>query len=143
MLNPRNYTQSPITVSMATAQPHAVIEGMHQGESTVMEGWVLKKRRKKMQGASEWTFTYSISFVLKPRRHRAGFARRYFVLSQSGILSYSFGPGLPARDHIVLPHAAITTSPGRKDIHVDSSNATFHIKCLSVQDFNSWMAAFR
>ena len=72
-----------------------------------------------------------------------GFARRYFVLNQSGVLSYSLGPGKPARDQIVLSRAAISTAPGRKDIHVDSNTATFHIKCLSMDDFNSWMAVIR
>ncbi|THU91620.1 oxysterol binding protein [Dendrothele bispora CBS 962.96] len=87
----------------------------------IQEGWVLKKRRKKMQG----------------------FARRYFVLQQSGTLSYSFEPGQPIRDQIFLPNAAISTATGRKDIHIDSNNATFHIKCLSTEDFNLWMVAFR
>ncbi|KAF9229520.1 hypothetical protein BS17DRAFT_688488 [Gyrodon lividus] len=87
----------------------------------ICEGWVLKKRRKKMQG----------------------FARRYFVLRRSGILSYSIDPKHPVRDQISLPHAALSTVVGRKDIHIDSSNATFHIKCLSTEDFNIWMAAFR
>lgn len=31
---------------------------------------------------------------------------------------------------------------GRKDIHIDS-NTTFHLKCLSADDFNKWMSAFR
>ncbi|KAI0348701.1 hypothetical protein BDW22DRAFT_1386317 [Trametopsis cervina] len=107
---------------MAVAQPQAVATGVsHSSDLVVLEGWVLKKRRKKMQG----------------------FARRYFVLRQSGILSYSYEPGQPPRDQILLHHAAITTSPGRKDIHVDSNKATFHIKCLSIQDFNNWMTAFR
>ncbi|KAK7463810.1 Oxysterol-binding protein 3 [Stygiomarasmius scandens] len=87
----------------------------------IQEGWVLKKRRKKMQG----------------------FARRYFLLQQSGVLSYSFEPGQPIRDQIYLPNAAISTAAGRKDIHIDSNNATFHIKCLSTDDFNLWMSAFR
>ncbi|GLB36356.1 putative pleckstrin homology domain containing protein [Lyophyllum shimeji] len=87
----------------------------------VCEGWVLKKRRKKMQG----------------------FARRYFTLHQSGILSYSFEPGQPVRDQVSLQHAAISTARGRKDIHVDSNTATFHLKCLSTDDFNTWMVAFR
>ncbi|KAJ3510724.1 hypothetical protein NLJ89_g4514 [Agrocybe chaxingu] len=72
-----------------------------------------------------------------------GFARRYFTLYQSGLLSYAFEPGQPIRDQVYLHNAAISTSPGRKDIHVDSNIATFHIKCLSTEDFNSWMAAFR
>ncbi|KAG5648139.1 hypothetical protein DXG03_006093 [Asterophora parasitica] len=93
----------------------------HVTPDVVCEGWVLKKRRKKMQG----------------------FARRYFTLHQQGILSYSFEPGHPIRDQISLHQAAITTAPGRKDIHVDSNTATFHMKCLGTDDFNMWMAAFR
>ncbi|KIJ68223.1 hypothetical protein HYDPIDRAFT_124463 [Hydnomerulius pinastri MD-312] len=90
-------------------------------QGVICEGWVLKKRRKKMQG----------------------FARRYFVLHQSGVLSYSIDPKHPVRDQISLPHAALSTAVGRKDIHIDSSNATFHIKCLSTEDFDTWMSAFR
>ncbi|KAG6911802.1 hypothetical protein DXG01_000049 [Tephrocybe rancida] len=93
----------------------------HVTTEIVCEGWVLKKRRKKMQG----------------------FARRYFTLYQSGILSYSFEPGQPVRDQVILHHAAITTAPGRRDIHIDSNTATFHIKCLSVDDFNMWILACR
>lgn len=72
-----------------------------------------------------------------------GFARRYFVLDQSGSLSYSIDPKRPIRDQIFLPHAALSTAVGRKDIHVDSSNATFHIKCLTADDFNTWLTAIR
>ncbi|KAL6304262.1 Oxysterol-binding protein-domain-containing protein [Sparassis latifolia] len=99
--------------SVATAGP---LDG-----DVVCAGWVLKKRRKKMQG----------------------FARRYFILHQSGLLSYSFEPGQQTRDQIQLKQAAISTSPGRKDIHIDSNNATFHIKCLSQPDFHMWIGAFR
>jgi len=72
-----------------------------------------------------------------------GFARRYFTLFQSGLLAYAFEPGQPIRDQVYLNNAAISTAPGRKDIHIDSNTATFHIKCLSTDDFNSWMTAFR
>lgn len=72
-----------------------------------------------------------------------GFARRYFTLYQSGVLAYSFEPGQPVRDQILLTNAAISTAPGRKDIHLDSETATFHIKCLSNEDFEGWMAVFR
>ncbi|KAF9454904.1 oxysterol binding protein [Macrolepiota fuliginosa MF-IS2] len=90
-------------------------------QAVMCEGWVLKKRRKKMQG----------------------FARRYFVLYHNGLLQYSFEPGQPIRDQISLQHAAISTAPGRKDIHIDSNTATFHIKCLSTKDFDTWMTALR
>ncbi|KAF5377565.1 hypothetical protein D9615_005220 [Tricholomella constricta] len=102
----------------------AILSAMHHVTTDVVcEGWVLKKRRKKMQVK--------------------GFARRHFTLHQSGILSYSFEPGQPVRDQVSLHHAAISTAPGRKDIHVDSNTATFHMKCLSTDDFDMWMAAFR
>ncbi|KAI0936144.1 hypothetical protein AcW1_000457 [Taiwanofungus camphoratus] len=91
------------------------------GGSIICQGWVLKKRRKKMQG----------------------FARRYFTLNQAGLFSYSFQPGQPSRDQVLLTQAAISTAPGRRDIHIDSGNATFHIKCLSTDDFNMWMTAIR
>ena len=76
-------------------------------------------------------------------QYNTGFARRYFILHQSGVLSYSFHPGEPPRDQLLLTQAAIATAPGRKDIHIDSSTATFHIKCLSGEDFDKWMSAFR
>ncbi|KAI9572777.1 Oxysterol-binding protein-domain-containing protein [Boletus coccyginus] len=93
----------------------------HLDQAIVCQGWLLKKRRKKMQG----------------------FARRYFVLYQSGALTYSLDPKCPVRDRIFLPHAALSTVVGRKDIHLDSSTATFHIRCPSPEDFNNWTFAFR
>ncbi|KAJ7630685.1 oxysterol binding protein [Roridomyces roridus] len=95
----------------------------------VMQGYVLKKRRKKMQG----------------------FARRWFILYNTGILEYSFDVGQPVRDQVSSHRAAISTAPGRKDIHIDSSSAdaqrehaqTWHLRCLSTDDFEQWMTAFR
>lgn len=115
--------------------------------SVIIEGWVLKKRRKRMQGSPVHSIRlHSIrlpSGLTLFYSFETGFARRYFVLHQSGLLSYSFQPGQPARDQIQLNQAAISSAPGRKDVHIDSSNATFHIKCLSTDDFNKWMYAFR
>jgi hypothetical protein len=104
----------------------------------VCEGWALKKRRKKMQGECHCLSRYQADTL-----ESVGFARRYFTLYHSGILSYSFEPGQRVRDQVSLHHAAISTAPGRKDIHVDTNTATFHIKCLSMEDFNLWMAGFR
>lgn len=115
-------------------------------QSTVMaqvivyEGWLLKKRRKKMQGRRMLVLRIDRSYELNGR---SGFARRYFTLYQSGLLSYSFEPGKPSRDQLSVPHAAVSTYPGRKDIHIDSVHATFHLKCLSSEDFNKWMIAIR
>lgn len=67
------------------------------------------------------------------------------MLYHTGMLVYSFEPGQPVRDQIDMNHAALASTPGtgRRDIHVDSNNATFHMKCLSEQDFVAWMAALR
>ncbi|KAH8835365.1 oxysterol binding protein [Flagelloscypha sp. PMI_526] len=89
--------------------------------NVIMHGWMLKKRRKKLQG----------------------FARRYFMLYQSGLLVYSFGPGQPIRDRMSLSQAAISTAVGRRDIHIDSNTGTFHVKCLTSEEFQDWMFAFR
>lgn len=117
----------------------AIMPQAGPSNAIVLQGWALKKRRKKMQGA----FHIASTQPELNRRCCTGFARRYFTLYHSGVLSYSFEPGQPSRDQILLPQAAISTAPGRKDIHIDSPNATFHIKCLSSEDFVQWMTAFR
>ncbi|CAE6477709.1 unnamed protein product [Rhizoctonia solani] len=85
------------------------------------KGWVLKKRRKKMQG----------------------YARRYFVLTNSGVLSYSFDPKSPTRDSILLRHASLSSSERRRDIHIDSGTSTFHIRALTQDDFDLWIGSCR
>ncbi|KAI9445412.1 Oxysterol-binding protein-domain-containing protein [Lactarius indigo] len=87
----------------------------------VHQGWVLKKRRKRMQG----------------------FARRYFILYQDGRLSYSFDLGKPTRDELSVSQAAITFAASSKDIHIDTATATFHIKCLNAEDYDTWKNALR
>ncbi|KAL1729778.1 Oxysterol-binding protein-domain-containing protein [Schizophyllum commune] len=114
-------TDIPSHTAVSASASVGLAANAASSQAVVHSGWVLKKRRKKMQG----------------------FARRYFTLYQSGILAYSFEPGQPIRDHIDLHHAAISSTPGRKDITLDSNTATFHIKCLSTDDFNQWMLAFR
>ncbi|KAH9898579.1 Oxysterol-binding protein-domain-containing protein [Cubamyces lactineus] len=110
-----------VNASLASTAPGRPVTPSSAAGTVICDGWMLKKRRKRMQG----------------------FARRYFTLYSSGLLSYSFEPGQPTRDQLLLTQAAISTAPGRKDIHVDAQHATFHIKCLSEEDFNKWMAAFR
>ncbi|KAG9099904.1 hypothetical protein FS749_000091 [Ceratobasidium sp. UAMH 11750] len=84
-------------------------------------GWLLKKRRKKMQG----------------------YARRYFVLTVSGVLSYSFDPKSPTRDSILLRHASLSSSERRRDIHIDSGTSTFHVRALTQDDFDVWIGSCR
>ncbi|KAG8678903.1 hypothetical protein FRC09_019430, partial [Ceratobasidium sp. 395] len=84
-------------------------------------GWLLKKRRKKMQG----------------------YARRYFILTISGVLSYSFDPKSPMRDSILLRHASLSSSERRRDIHIDSGTSTFHVRALTQDDFDVWIGSCR
>ena len=72
-----------------------------------------------------------------------GYARRYFVLKQDGVLTYSTQPSSTPRDSIPLRLATITSSERAHQITVDSGTKTFHIRCLSPADFESWMSALR
>ncbi|KAG8864202.1 hypothetical protein FRB96_006023 [Tulasnella sp. 330] len=87
------------------------------------EGWLLKKRRKKMQG----------------------YAKRYFILSSLGLLSYSASPGGPVRDQMSLRLASISSSAeeSSRSIHIDSGMDTFHLKALNPNDYTQWMTALR
>ncbi|KZT44580.1 hypothetical protein SISSUDRAFT_1056912 [Sistotremastrum suecicum HHB10207 ss-3] len=90
-------------------------------EEIIREGWLLKKRRRKMQG----------------------FAKRYFRLYSSGLLSYAYHPDLSPRDQIDLSSAVISNKSHRLDIHIDSDNSLFHIHCESSAQFDQWMSDFR
>ncbi|WAQ92862.1 hypothetical protein PtA15_17A344 [Puccinia triticina] len=107
---------------MATPQP-ASTEAISRNPSTllghpILEGWMLKKKRKKMQG----------------------FARRYFYLSQEpAVLSYSFSPNSRIRDSVLIKLASISISRKSRSIHIDSGGSlVMHIKTLSDPDFLRW-----
>ncbi|KAG8976696.1 hypothetical protein FRB90_009059, partial [Tulasnella sp. 427] len=120
---PSHVQKSP-GVSAAMVSASAIVSTMqHPTDGAICQGWLLKKRRKKMQG----------------------YAKRYFVLSSQGVIAYSFEPGAPIRDQITLKLASITSSANDKSraIHIDSTNATFHLKALSPTDFALWMSALR
>lgn len=88
---------------------------------TLHQGWVLKKKRKKMQG----------------------YAKRYLVLTREGILTYAMAPEKSTRDSISIPHASVTTSKRHGTIHVDSGSSTFHIKMLESADFDTWVQSLK
>ncbi|KAI9512618.1 Oxysterol-binding protein-domain-containing protein [Russula earlei] len=113
-MHPNHYNRRPLPSPSQFVSPLGPREIVYQG-------WVLKKRRKRMQG----------------------FARRYFTLYQDGLLSYSFGPGKPVRDELSMSQAALSSATRSQDIHIDTEMATFHIKCFNSEDFNAWMTALR
>ncbi|CAE7123812.1 unnamed protein product [Rhizoctonia solani] len=76
-------------------------------------------------------------------KHQTGYARRYFVLTNSGTLSYSFDPKSPTRDSILLRQASLSSSERRRDIHIDSGTSTFHVRALTQDDFDLWIGSCR
>ncbi|MBW0504186.1 hypothetical protein O181_043901 [Austropuccinia psidii MF-1] len=85
----------------------------------ILEGWMLKKKRKKMQG----------------------FAKRYFYLTQQPaiLLSYSYSPKSKIRDSILISLASISISRKSRLIHIDSGGSlVMHIKTLTDSDFLRW-----
>ncbi|CCA69158.1 related to OSH3-Member of oxysterol-binding protein family [Serendipita indica DSM 11827] len=107
-------TSMPTALSIA---PNAATEPM----DIVQEGWLLKKKRKKLQG----------------------YARRYFTLTSNGILSYSLRQGDEIRDQLHLINAVFSSSPSQRSIHVDSGISTFHLRALTETDYEKWMSALR
>lgn len=86
-----------------------------------MEGYLLKKKRKKMQGM----------------------ARRYFRLDYNGALSYSFAPDSPIRDSLSVPISYISARRKQRSLDIDGGNTVYHCKALSVEDFEKWAAALQ
>ncbi|GAA5973443.1 hypothetical protein JCM11641_006463 [Rhodosporidiobolus odoratus] len=95
--------------------PHAV------QQTLVMEGYLLKKKRKKMQGMG----------------------RRYFRLSSAGALSYAFNPNSPIRDSIVVSLAFISANRKHRTLDIDGGNTVYHCKALTLEEFDRWATALR
>lgn len=87
----------------------------------IFTGWVLKKKKKKMQG----------------------YAKRWLMLSDDGLLSYSVAPEKEPRGSIEVPHASVSSDQRHGTIHVDSGSNVFHFKMLSDEDFQEWRGYLR
>ncbi|GAA5882309.1 hypothetical protein JCM3774_005504 [Rhodotorula dairenensis] len=95
--------------------------GQDGSPRVVMEGFMLKKKRKALQG----------------------YARRYFRLDELGSLTYAFNPHSPVRDSVSVPLAFISASRKLRTLDIDGGNSVYHCKCLSVADFDRWATAMR
>ncbi|KAI9006980.1 Oxysterol-binding protein-domain-containing protein [Hyaloraphidium curvatum] len=89
--------------------------------AVVIEGWLSKKRSKKMQG---W-------------------ARRWFRLLSDGTLEYAEKRGGEIRGAARVPAAVVTEDAKRLRIDVDSGSALFHMRCANDADFAAWSSALR
>ncbi|WFD07698.1 Oxysterol-binding protein 3 [Malassezia vespertilionis] len=84
-------------------------------------GWVLKKKKKKIQG----------------------YARRWLVLYKDGTLAYAAEPDRPFRGAIDVPHASVSSDKRHGTVHVDSGSNVFHLKMLNDADFETWRSKLR
>ncbi|ORZ06103.1 Oxysterol-binding protein-domain-containing protein [Lobosporangium transversale] len=85
-----------------------------------MSGWMLKKKRKRMQG---W-------------------AKRWFQID-NGVLSYYKAPDSPCRGKVHLVLSTVTVSQASNMIHIDSGTMLYHLKALSVEDYNAWISVMK
>ncbi|KAG0337494.1 hypothetical protein BG004_007624 [Podila humilis] len=83
--------------------------------SSELSGWLLKKKRKRMQG---W-------------------AKRWFQID-NGILSYSKFQNGPCRGKVHLVLSTVTVSQASNMIHIDSGTMLYHLKALNVDDYKAW-----
>ena len=82
----------------------------------VFAGWLLKKKRRKIQG---WS-------------------RRWFSLEARGMLVYHWERDGPCKGAMVLADCSFTKVPQRWLIVLDSGSDTFHLKALSQSDYDAW-----
>ncbi|KAG0207709.1 Oxysterol-binding protein- protein 7 [Mortierella sp. GBA30] len=80
-----------------------------------MSGWLLKKKRKRMQG---W-------------------AKRWFQIN-NGILSYSKDQNGPCRGKVHLVLSTVTVSQASNMIHIDSGTMLYHLKAFNADDYKAW-----
>ncbi|KAI9320644.1 Oxysterol-binding protein-domain-containing protein [Dichotomocladium elegans] len=111
-------TAKTLTFSVALVDAGLNTAASHHSD---LSGWLLKKKRKKMQG---W-------------------AKRWFQLSPSGVLSYSTSPSNVTRGSIQIMLATISTNPDQRMIHIDSGTMLYHLKALTADDFDRWTEGFR
>ncbi|KAG5457472.1 MAG: Pleckstrin homology domain-containing protein, partial [Olpidium bornovanus] len=99
----------------------AIKDGPPDDEGTAeIAGWLLKKKRKKMQG---W-------------------ATRWFQLDR-GTLSYYKSPGAYCRGSVQIAFSAVSVHPSQRLIHIDSGSTIYHLKCLTQTEYQAWMSIIR
>ncbi|ORX62833.1 hypothetical protein DM01DRAFT_1297653 [Hesseltinella vesiculosa] len=111
--------QKPKVLSFSVTSDESVDE--HLQEDQIMADYLLKKRRKRMQG---W-------------------AKRWFQLLPDGTLSYSVDPYCIKRGSIQVALTTMTIYPKQRTIHMDTGTNVYHLKALTKEQFNKWVNALR
>ncbi|KAI7886434.1 hypothetical protein K492DRAFT_233447 [Lichtheimia hyalospora FSU 10163] len=118
---PKILSFSVALIDPNTSNPRLSIDD--EPPNYIVSGWLLKKKRKKLQ-------------VI-------GWARRWFQLSASGVLSYSTSPASVTRGSIQILVATISINPLQRLIHIDSGTMLYHLKTLNAEDQAKWTNALR
>jgi hypothetical protein len=105
-----------LTYSVALGDP-----SVQSPKKAEVSGWILKKKRKRMQG---W-------------------AKRWFTLSPSGLLSYSTSQNGITRGSIQILVSTISYNAKLRQLHIDSGTMIYHLKALTEQEYESWSSALR
>ncbi|KAK3832623.1 MAG: Oxysterol-binding protein-domain-containing protein, partial [Linnemannia elongata] len=71
-----------------------------------------------------------------------GWAKRWFKID-NGILSYYKTPDTPCRGKVHLVLSTVTVSQASNMIHIDSGTMLYHLKALTVEDYNDWTKAIK
>lgn len=90
-----------------------------QDENIVLSGWMLKKKRKRIQG---W-------------------AKRWVQLERSGLLSYYANRSGACRGSVDVRRSSVTRVPHRRLITIDSAEMTFHLRALDDAEYAEWTTA--
>ncbi|CAG8603156.1 9300_t:CDS:2, partial [Paraglomus brasilianum] len=80
--------------------------------------------------------------VKTSRSDISGWAKRW-VRIEDGILSYYQHPYGPCRGTIYIVLSTVSSNRAFRSIHMDSGTATYHLKTLTNEDFDKWMAIIR
>lgn len=107
-------TPKKLTYSVALGNPEDVKVPVNE-----VSGWLLKKKRKRMQG---W-------------------AKRWFTLSPTGVLSYSTSQNSVTRGSIQILVSTISYNPNLRQINIDSGTMLYHLKTLTEADYDLWQSA--
>lgn len=103
----------------------------------MIEGYMLKKKRKALQGFGRRYFRLSSSgpslFPSLFLSHLLASLTSLEGFDVAGALSYSFNPSSPLRDSIFVSLAFISASRKQRTLHIDGGNTVYHCKALTVR----------
>ncbi|KAJ3371761.1 hypothetical protein GGF31_002740 [Allomyces arbusculus] len=114
------------TFSRNTSKKMTFFVAMREGEAVEDEakpelaGWLLKKKRKRMQG---W-------------------AKRYFVCDRGHLAYFKFPAGF-CRGSIPIALSAISVDLDHRIINIDSGTSLWHLRALTRDDYDKWLAVIK